>query len=132
MHIREYQDWLEEWDRARGWQQTLLSHVMLHATEEMGEVSRLVQMIEGYRPPSPPNLDGVRDLLALELSDLMVMLFKLAYMCDIDMENALVRGMAKADQRFPNPADGHAELEATWQRFRDYLRAAGLDGKATA
>jgi NTP pyrophosphatase (non-canonical NTP hydrolase) len=106
MHIREYQQWLQAWDHARTWDQTLLSHTLLHAVEEMGEVSKLVQMMEGYRPLKPADLDLVRSELALELSDLQVMLFKIAYLCGIDMEDAMIRGQHKADARFPDPAIG--------------------------
>lgn len=125
MHIREYQQWLEAWDRARTWDEVTLSHTLLHALEELGEVSKLVQMIEGYRAPNPPDLDQVRSELALELSDLQVMLFKIAYLCDIDMEDAMMRGQRKADARFPDPADGPAERDAYWARYQNYLRSVG-------
>jgi NTP pyrophosphatase (non-canonical NTP hydrolase) len=123
MHIREYQQWLQAWDHARTWDQTLLSHTLLHAVEEMGEVSKLVQMMEGYRPLKPADLDLVRSELALELSDLQVMLFKIAYLCGIDMEDAMIRGQHKADARFPDPAIGHADLAAYHERFAAYLRS---------
>src|SRR3954466_4153826 len=109
MHIREYQQWVESWDRARTWERILPSHTLLHALEELGEVSKLVQMIEGYRDPKDKPLSTIRDELALELSDLQVMLFKIAYLCGIDMEDALRRGQIKADQRFPDPTAGPAE-----------------------
>lgn len=125
MQIREYQNWLKEWDKARTWDRVLLSHTLLHAVEELGEVSKLVQMLEGYRPFDPPDEDTVRDLLALELSDLQVMLFKVAYQCGIDMEDALRRGQAKADARFPDPSTGSADQS----RYRERLaeRIAALD-----
>ncbi len=126
MHIREYQQWLEGWDKARTWDRTLASHTMLHAMEELGEVSRIVQMIEGYRPLNPPDAQRVREDLALELSDLQVMLFKIAYLCGVDMEEAMIRGQQKADQRFPDPASGPADQQAYWQRFQHYLAEAGL------
>ena len=122
MHIREYQQWLQAWDKARTWDQTLMSHTVLHAVEEMGEVSKLVQMLEGYRPTKPADLDLVRSELALELSDLQVMLFKIAYLCGIDMEDAMVRGQQKADARFPDPAAGPADLAAYHEHFAAYLR----------
>jgi len=118
MHIREYQNWLEEWDKARTWDRVLLGHTLLHALEELGEVSKLVQMLEGYRKLNPPDEDAVRDLLALELSDLQVMIFKIAYQCGIDMEDAMRRGQEKADARFPDPSSGPAEREEYWARFR--------------
>ena len=131
MHIRDYQAWVEAWDRARTWDRILPSHTLMHALEELGEVSKLVQMIEGYRDPKAKSLDTIRDELALELSDLQVMLFKIAYLCGIDMEEAMQRGQIKADQRFPDPADGPAEQIAYWQRFQNYLTQAGLADAAS-
>jgi NTP pyrophosphatase (non-canonical NTP hydrolase) len=129
MHIHEYQEWLQAWDKARTWDRVLPSHTLLHALEELGEVSRLVQMLEGYRPLGSHNSESVRELLALELSDLQVMLFKIAYLCDIDMEDAMIRGQQKADQRFPDPATGPAERDAYWQRFQQYLADVELPKK---
>lgn len=126
MHIREYQQWVEAWDRERTWHRILPSHTLLHALEELGEVSKLVQMVEGYRDPRDKDLDTIRNELALELSDLQVMLFKIAYLCGIDMEEAMQRGQTKANQRFPDPADGPAEQVAYWQRFQNYLTEAGF------
>jgi NTP pyrophosphatase (non-canonical NTP hydrolase) len=126
MHIREYQEWVEAWDRARTWDRVLPSHTLLHALAELGEISKLVQMVEGYRDPKEKDLAAIRGELALELSDLQVMLFKIAYLCGIDMEEAMQRGQVKADQRFPDPAAGPAEKEAYWQRFQAYLANAGL------
>jgi NTP pyrophosphatase (non-canonical NTP hydrolase) len=118
MHIRDYQAWLQEWDRIRTWDRVLLSHTLLHAVEEMGEISKLVQMLEGYRPLDPPDEEAVRDLLALELSDLQVMLFKIAYQSGIDMEEAMIRGQQKADARFPDPSTGPTDRDEYWERFR--------------
>ena len=116
MHIRDYQTWLEAWDRARSWERVTLSHTLMHALEELGEISKLVQMIEGYRAPQPADPDALRVELALELSDLQVMIFKLAYQCGIDMEDAMRRGQEKADARFPDPAAGPAARAAYWSR----------------
>jgi dCTP diphosphatase len=132
MQIREYQQWLEAWDRARTWDKVLPSHTLLHALEELGEISKLVQMIEGYRQPHPADLETLRIELALELSDLQVMLFKIAYLCGIDMEEAMTRGQRKADERFPDPAAGPADQQAYWQRFHDYLTTAGLSASPPA
>ena len=126
MHIREYQRWLEEWDQVRTWDKVLLSHTMLHAMEELGEVSRLVQVLEGYRDIPGDDANAVREDLALELSDLQVMLFKIAYLCGIDMETAMVRGQAKADARFPDPEADVQERADYWRRFQAYLAQNGL------
>jgi NTP pyrophosphatase (non-canonical NTP hydrolase) len=131
MHIRDYQTWVESWDKARAWDKTLPSHTLLHALEELGEISRLVQTLEGYRETgSTP--EALRDELALELSDLQVMIFKLAYQCNIDMEAAMRRGQEKADARFPDPSAGPAEQAAYWQRFQSFMHRSGLQGDADA
>jgi len=109
MRISEYQRWLEEWDRARGWHRVSPSHTLIHAMEEMGEVARLVLQLEGYKGAESP--EAVREELATELSDLFVFLFKLAYQCGIDVEEALKAGQAKADERWGDLAAASAELE---------------------
>ena len=83
-------------------------------------------MLEGYRPPNPPELDALRAELELELSDLQVMVFKIAYLSGIDMEQAMVRGQQKADARFPDPAAGVADQRAYQARFLQYLRASRI------
>ena len=127
MHIRDYQQWLEEWDKAREFDRVLPSHTLLHAMEELGEISKLVQQIEGYRPSRYADIETLRQELALELSDLQVMLFKVAYLCEIDMEEALIQGQQKADQRFPAVDAGPLRRHAYWQRFQQYIASRKLN-----
>ena len=54
MQISEYQQWLEAWDKARGWDRVAVSHTLVHALEEMGEVARLVLQWEGYKDADSP------------------------------------------------------------------------------
>ncbi len=108
MQIREYQQWLEAWDRARGWDQVDPAHTLVHALEEMGEVARLVLRYEGYKDPASP--EQLQVDLAEELSDLFVFLFKLAYQTGIDVEEALARGQEKANQRYPDIEQAGEEL----------------------
>ncbi len=98
MHVREYQRWLEAWDRARGWDQVLPAHTLAHAVEELGEVARLVLQWEGYK--GAEGRAALQARLAEELSDLFVFLFKLAYQTGVDVEDALVRGQEKAESRY--------------------------------
>lgn len=102
MQIREYQQWLEAWDKARGWDRVAVAHTLVHALEEMGEVARLVLQWEGYK--DAPNAEELRAGLAEELSDVFVFLFKLAYQTGVDVEAALARGQAKADGRYDDLA----------------------------
>ena len=109
MQISEYQRWLEDWDRARGWHRVSLSHTLIHALEEMGEVARIVLQLEGYK--GAESMEATRAELAAELSDVFVFLFKLAYQCDIDVEEALRAGQVKANERWGDLARANAELE---------------------
>jgi NTP pyrophosphatase (non-canonical NTP hydrolase) len=98
MHIREYQLWLQAYDEARGWDKISPSHSFLHLVEEIGEIARQVEYLEGYRDAE--NADEVRGNLAEELADAATFLYKLAYQCGVDLEDALRANMSKAENRF--------------------------------
>jgi NTP pyrophosphatase (non-canonical NTP hydrolase) len=121
MEIREYQHWLAEWDRARGWDRVSPAHTLIHAMEELGEVARLVLQDEGYKEP------GDRAKLAAdleeELADLLVFLFKLANSTGIDLDAAIVRGQAKAQGRHFDLDKAAAELDRYHRRQESLLRA---------
>jgi NTP pyrophosphatase (non-canonical NTP hydrolase) len=121
MQIREYQQWLEAWDRTRGWERVAMSHTLIHATEELGEVARLILQWEGYK--DLPDLERWRGELEEELSDTIIFLFKLAYQAGIDIESALTRGQAKAEARHMDPVVSAAELVHYLQRQRALLDA---------
>lgn len=103
MQIREYQQWLEAWDKARGWDRVSPAHTLIHALEELGEVARLMLQWEGYKDAVSP--EQLRADLEEELSDVFVFLFKLAYQTGVDVEAALARGQAKADGRYDDLAE---------------------------
>ena len=98
MQIREYQAWLHAYDRARGWDKIAPSHSFMHLIEEVGEIAREVEYVEGYRDATDPAAVSAR--LAEELADAATFLFKLAYQCGVDLEDALRANMTKAEQRF--------------------------------
>jgi NTP pyrophosphatase (non-canonical NTP hydrolase) len=108
MHIREYQHWLEAWDRARGWDRVSPAHTLIHALEELGEVARLMLQWEGYKDAASP--EQLRADLEEELSDVFIFLFKLAYQTGVDVEAALARGQAKADGRYDDLEEANAML----------------------
>ena len=120
MRIRDYQRWVEEWDKERGWDKVLPAHTLIHALEEMGEVARLVLAWEGYKPGE--DQERVRAELAEELSDLFVFLFKLAYQVGVDLEEALKAGQAKAMQRFPDLDEAREAGEVYRRHLREHVR----------
>ncbi len=98
MHIRDYQAWLRDYDEVRGWDKIAPAHTFLHLIEEIGEIARQVEYLEGYREED--DHQEVRARLAEELADAATFLFKLSYQCDVDLEDALRGNMSKAEQRF--------------------------------
>ncbi len=98
MKISEYQEWIRQYDAERGFDRVQPSQTLAHALEELGEVAREVLFLEGYRDDEHP--DERRQILAEELSDTFVFLFKLANHFQIDMEAALKAGQRKAHERY--------------------------------
>jgi NTP pyrophosphatase (non-canonical NTP hydrolase) len=98
MHIREYQTWLQAYDEARGWDKIAPPHTFLHLIEEVGEIAREVEYLEGYRETD--DAEAARARLAEELADAATFLYKLAYQCGVDLEDALKANMSKAEHRF--------------------------------
>jgi NTP pyrophosphatase (non-canonical NTP hydrolase) len=129
MQIRDYQQWLAAWDRARGWDRVSPSHTLVHALEELGEVARLLLQWEGYKQAA--SQEQLRADLEEELSDVFVFLFKLAYQTGVDVEAALARGQAKADGRHGDLDRANAELARYHARQTEELAqmVGGEDGK---
>ena len=118
MQIREYQAWLEAYDRKRGWNRISPSHTFVHLIEEIGEIAREVTYAEGYR--AAEDGDEARTRLAEELADAATFMFKLAYQCDIDLEDALAANMTKAETRF-SVSYGQADTERYLARQAENL-----------
>lgn len=118
MHIREYQTWLQAYDAARGWDKITPSHTFLHLIEEIGEIAREVEYLEGYRDAD--DAAQVRVRLAEELADAATFLYKLAYQCGVDLEDALRGNMTKAEDRF-SVAYGRADTERYLARQAENL-----------
>jgi NTP pyrophosphatase (non-canonical NTP hydrolase) len=118
MHIREYQTWLQAYDEARGWDRIAPPHTFLHLIEEVGEIAREVEFLEGYRDAD--DASEVRTHLAEELADAATFLFKLAYQCGVDLEDALQANMTKAENRF-SIAFGQADTERYLARQAENL-----------
>lgn len=104
MRIAEYQQWIKEWDQARGFDKADPGLTVVHALEELGEVAREVLFLKGYKQDVLP--EEHHQALADELADAIVFLFKLAYQYDIDIEEALVRLQKRVDERFPQDEPG--------------------------
>jgi NTP pyrophosphatase (non-canonical NTP hydrolase) len=120
LRIRDYQTWLQTYDEERGWDRIAPAHTFLHLIEEIGEIARQVEYHEGYREAVGLAGSPVRARLAEELADAATFLFKLAYQCGVDLEDALVGNMTKAEDRF-SVAYGRADTRRYLARQAENL-----------
>ncbi|MCC7354062.1 MAG: hypothetical protein IT330_09915 [Anaerolineae bacterium] len=97
MHIRDYQHWVEAYDRARGWERIQPSQTLVHVMEELGEIAREVLTMEGYKAGET---EAARARLSEELGDCLTLLIKLAYQYDVDVEAALKAIQDKVEERY--------------------------------
>lgn len=119
MEIAEYQRWLEEYDRLRGWDRVSPSQTFVHLMEELGEVARLVLLLEGYKPGEGRE-DELKAELAEELGDAATFLFKIGYQFGLDMETAMTGNMPKAEGRY-SVEEGRADMARYIRRQEENL-----------
>ncbi|NLY56694.1 MAG: hypothetical protein GX058_09355 [Firmicutes bacterium] len=100
MDIRDYQEWVRQFDQARGWDLCPGTDTLAHVLEELGELSRCVLALEGYRTVSPGERERIRENLGEELADVVTFLVKLAYTYNLDLAQYLAANQAKCRQRF--------------------------------
>ncbi len=72
---------VEEYDKKYGWDNDRASHIVLHLTEELGEISRELLRHECYK-----NEEFSEKELAKEIIDLLYLTLKLANKFDINLE----------------------------------------------
>jgi NTP pyrophosphatase (non-canonical NTP hydrolase) len=109
MEFSEYQQKLATLERERGWDRVLPSHTYLHMGEELGEIGRVLQCLEGYRG-TEQSREMLGEALAGELADLMAFIFKLANQHNIDMDKTMRRHLKKFMSRYQDIEEGHREM----------------------
>jgi NTP pyrophosphatase (non-canonical NTP hydrolase) len=109
MEFREYQRQLDALERERGWERVLPSHTYLHMGEEMGEIARILECLEGYRTTDQSRAQ-LQEALSGELADLMAFLFKLANQHEIDMGSAMQAQLSKFAARYEDIERGRQEM----------------------
>lgn len=109
MEFSDYQHQFAQLEHERGWDRVLPSHTFLHMGEEMGEIARVIECLEGYRTTSL-SPDQLHDELAGELADLTAFVFKLANQYGIDMGQAMQGQMAKFLARYHDVQQGQDEM----------------------
>jgi NTP pyrophosphatase (non-canonical NTP hydrolase) len=77
--------------------------------EEMGEIGRVLQYMEGTRE-ADRSYEALCDELASELADLMAFLFKLASQHGIDMGEAMQNQLRKFVARYKDIDEGRRDM----------------------
>ena len=81
-NLTNYQRQVREYDNRHGWNRDDAEDIVLHMSEELGEISRNILRYSGYKKEI---FD--REKLAGEITDLLYLLFKLANKFDINLES---------------------------------------------
>ncbi len=114
MKFSDYQRQLAQLESERGWDRVLPSHTFLHMGEELGEIGRVLQRIEGYRAAECSTTE-LADELAGELADLSAFIFKLASQYHIDMDQTMQAHLEKFRARF-------GDIEQSREDMARYIR----------
>ena len=115
MDLRAYQQWVEEFDRARGWDLCPATDSLAHLVEELGEVTRCILVLHGYRPSTPAEREDWRNQLGEELADLVTFAVKLAYTYQLDLAGFLQENRIKCETRYGG-------LEQNSSQTQEYLQ----------
>ena len=80
-NLTRLQDEVSAYDGRYGWEDDKESHIVLHMAEEIGEISRQVLRLEGYKKE-----EYSKKNLSEEIVDLLYLTVKLANKAEIDLE----------------------------------------------
>ncbi len=80
--LSEMQDQVRRYDEKNGWSKDQASHIVLHMTEELGEIARRILRRDGYKKEVFNSKE-----LAEELTDILYLNLKLANSFNIELED---------------------------------------------
>jgi NTP pyrophosphatase (non-canonical NTP hydrolase) len=117
--MKEAQEIVKKFNDARGW--STPEHVkdlLLNMTEEIGEFWNLIKWVdaETQKKMIKENKGEVENFIG----DMMFLVLKVAYLCDVDSKKAFDEVMAEYEKRFP--------AEQTKGRHAN-VKAGGIDLK---
>ena len=129
MEFSDYQQQLQALEKERGWHRVLPSHTFLHMGEELGEIGRILQCLEGYRGTDLSREELCQEL-AGELADLTAFVFKLASQHGVDMGAAMQGQLDKFMSRYFDVEQGRRDMAryvAYQERNLKRIRGEQLD-----
>lgn len=100
MEIKEAQDKIREFDKARGWENCWdIKDLLLNITEEGGELWDLIKWIDEEKQKQI--LNEKRDEVSDYIGDTLFLLLKIANQTKVDAEKALEETLREYEKRMP-------------------------------
>ncbi|ERN10282.1 hypothetical protein AMTRI_Chr10g1000 [Amborella trichopoda] len=100
--LKELQDRLAEFARARGWDQFHSPrNLLLALVGEVGELSEIFQWRGEVARGLPNWSSSDKEHLGEELSDVLLYLVRLADICDLDLAQAALMKIGKNAEKYP-------------------------------
>jgi len=101
MHLREIQEKLDNFDKARGWDKFPASLVFTHLIEELGEISRHITVDEGYKVIGLGHEAPDKGELHREFAQVFNLFTQIANHYNIDLESSVLSELELMETRFP-------------------------------
>ncbi|MGY5863966.1 MAG: hypothetical protein RTV41_05145 [Candidatus Thorarchaeota archaeon] len=101
MNLREIQDRLDKFDKARGWDKFPASLVFAHLIEELGEISRHITVKEGYKVVGLGHEAPEKENLVREFAQSFNLFTQIANSFGVDLESAVLAELEIMEDRFP-------------------------------
>ncbi|PNX52432.1 MAG: hypothetical protein BV458_09640 [Thermoplasmata archaeon M9B2D] len=100
MHLKEIQNKLEKFEKARGWDKFPASLVFAHLVEELGEISRYITVEEGYKVIGLGHEAPDKTELHREFAQVFNLFTQLANHYQIDLEASILSELQIMEERF--------------------------------
>jgi len=100
MNLREIQEKLDKFDKARGWDKFPASLVFVHLIEELGEISRHITIKEGYKVIGLGHEAPKKDDLNREFAQAFNLFTQIASSFGVDLESAVLSELKIMEERF--------------------------------
>ncbi|MDH4212845.1 MAG: hypothetical protein ACFFCT_10920 [Candidatus Odinarchaeota archaeon] len=100
MHLKEIQEKLHNFEKARGWNKFPASLVFTHLIEELGEISRHITVEEGYKAIGLGHKAPDKSELHREFAQVFNLFAQLANHYKIDLEASILSELDIMEKRF--------------------------------
>ncbi len=114
MNLKQIQEKIAEFDKARGWENSWnIKDLLLNITEEGGELWNLIKWVDDEKQKKvvSENIKEVKDYIG----DVLFLILKIANQTNIDVEKSINKTLEEYEKRMPSDIlkkVGHANTKA--------------------